>query len=77
MNKYLFLNSNLLIFYILGKTFQVVALTHTLLTHNVHTFVEKVLILSPVSTLLNWMKEFKTWLEYTKEKNIKIYEVFS
>lgn len=35
------------------------------------------MILSPVNTLLNWIKEFGTWLKYTKEKNIKIYEVFS
>lgn len=60
----------------IGKTLQVVALVHTLLTHSEQTNVEKVLIICPVSTVLNWVNEFKIWLRHCSEnRNIEIYEI--
>nr|CAD7400342.1 unnamed protein product [Timema cristinae] len=48
----------------LGKTFQVVTLVHTLLEHKV-TNVNSVLIVCPLSTVLNWVAEFNMWLKDT------------
>nr|CAD7456960.1 unnamed protein product [Timema tahoe] len=48
----------------LGKTFQVVTLVHTLLEHEV-TKVKTVLIVCPLSTVLNWVAEFNMWLKDT------------
>lgn len=60
----------------LGKTLQVVALIHTMLTHSEKTSVEKVLVICPVSTVLNWVNEFSIWLEHCEENNdIDIYEI--
>lgn len=60
----------------LGKTLQVVALTHTLLAHSDETNVERVLVICPVSTVLNWVNEFKIWLKHCKEnKDIEIFEL--
>lgn len=59
----------------LGKTLQVVALVHTLLAHE-QTRVEKVLIICPVSTVLNWVNEFNIWLRHcSANKDIEIYEI--
>lgn len=60
----------------LGKTLQVVALVHTLLAHSEQTSVEKVLIICPVSTVLNWVNEFRIWLRHCKHnRDIDIYEI--
>lgn len=60
----------------LGKTLQVVTLVHTLLTHSDKTGVEKVLVICPVSTVLNWVNEFKIWLRACKHnRDIDIYEI--
>ena len=59
----------------LGKTFQVVTLAHTLLTHE-ETKINTVMVVCPLSTVLNWVNEFKTWLKYTKNgDDIEIYEL--
>lgn len=59
----------------LGKTFQVVTLSHTLLA-NEETGVRTVMIVCPLSTVLNWVNEFKMWLKHTKEADeIEIYEM--
>lgn len=59
-----------------GKTLQIVALVHTLLTHSDQTNVEKVLIICPVSTVLNWVNEFKIWLRHcSQNRNIEIHEI--
>lgn len=61
-----------------GKTFQVVVLTHTLLSYTNQTHVKKVLIVCPVSVILNWVREYKEWI--ADNKNIKsnvinVYEI--
>lgn len=59
----------------LGKTFQVVTLSHTLLAHE-ETGVRTVMIVCPLSTVLNWVNEFKMWLKHTKDgDDIEIYEM--
>lgn len=47
---------------------QIVALTQALLTHTIDSLVETVLVLSPVSTLLNWEREFQKWLIHCSSK---------
>lgn len=60
----------------LGKTLQVVSLVHTLLTHSDKTNVERVLVICPVSTILNWVNEFKIWLRHCeKNRDLEIYEI--
>lgn len=60
----------------LGKTLQVITLIHTLMTHSDETKVEKVLIICPLSTVLNWVNEFKIWLRHCQtNKDIEIYEL--
>ncbi|XP_031635228.1 transcriptional regulator ATRX homolog isoform X2 [Contarinia nasturtii] len=58
-----------------GKTFSVVALSHTLIT-NPQTNVKKILIIGPLSVILNWKFEFKEWvLEDPNVEDINIYEL--
>lgn len=60
----------------LGKTLQVVTLIHTLLSNSDKTNVERVLVICPVSTVLNWVNEFKIWLRHCeKDKDLEIYEI--
>lgn len=56
----------------LGKTLQVITLTHTLLTHKA-TNIKTVLILCPLSTVLNWRNEYNTWLKNLND--IEVYEL--
>ncbi|XP_023703931.1 transcriptional regulator ATRX isoform X3 [Cryptotermes secundus] len=46
----------------LGKTFQIVTLVHTLLKHK-DTKMHTVLVVCPLSTVLNWVSEFNMWLK--------------
>lgn len=45
----------------LGKTLQVIALVHTVLTNPLINL-KKVLILAPKNTLMNWVHEIKKWI---------------
>ncbi|XP_068081267.1 transcriptional regulator ATRX homolog isoform X2 [Anabrus simplex] len=59
----------------LGKTFQVVALVHTLINHQ-ETKVKTVMIVCPFSTVLNWANEFNMWLRETDQVwKVKVYEL--
>uniref|UniRef100_A0AAR5Q2L7 Transcriptional regulator ATRX homolog n=1 Tax=Dendroctonus ponderosae TaxID=77166 RepID=A0AAR5Q2L7_DENPD len=57
----------------LGKTLQVITLVHTLLTHQDKTKVKKVMVVSPVNTVLNWISEFKRWIPDNDE--FEVYEL--
>lgn len=59
----------------LGKTMQIVTLSHTLLANSNKTNVERVLVISPLSTLNNWAREFKHWIGFTRKRNIEIYDM--
>ncbi|XP_038212790.1 transcriptional regulator ATRX homolog isoform X2 [Zerene cesonia] len=60
----------------LGKTLQVVSLTHTLLTHSDLTSVNRVLVVCPLSTVLNWVNEFKMWLKHAEtDYEVDVYEL--
>lgn len=56
-------------FKLIGKTLQIVCLTQALITNNINSLVETVLILSPVSTIQNWANEFKKWLAFCEKPN--------
>lgn len=59
----------------LGKTLQIVTLAHTLLSNYRKTNIERVLIISPLSTLNNWAREFRHWMSFARKKNIEIYDM--
>lgn len=56
----------------LGKSLQVIALVHTLLTYD--SGIKTVMIVCPLSTVLNWVNEFATWLK-DRDDDIEIYEM--
>lgn len=59
----------------LGKSFQVVALSHTLLQHE-ETGIKTIMVVCPLSTVLNWANEFKIWLENVPDgDDIEVYEL--
>ncbi|CAF0808549.1 unnamed protein product [Brachionus calyciflorus] len=58
----------------LGKTFQVIAFVHTLLTNKDLTKCKRVLILLPVNVQTNWRKEFRKWTKHCKNQ-ISVYEL--
>lgn len=59
----------------LGKSFQIVTLAHTLLMHP-ETGIKTVLVVCPLSTVLNWANEFKIWLsDLPSADDIEIYEM--
>lgn len=60
----------------LGKTLQVVTLVHTLLTASERSNVHRVLVICPLSTVLNWVNEFTMWMQHVEENaDLDIYEL--
>ncbi|KAL2728609.1 transcriptional regulator ATRX-like [Vespula squamosa] len=58
----------------LGKTLQVITLSHTLLTHE-ETGVKTILVVCPLSTVLNWVNEFDLWLKDVENGDIDTFEL--
>ncbi|XP_053988590.1 transcriptional regulator ATRX homolog isoform X1 [Hylaeus volcanicus] len=58
----------------LGKTLQVIALIHTLLTHE-KTGINTIMVVCPLSTVLNWYNEFNLWLKDVDNGDIDIFEL--
>ncbi|XP_049533839.1 transcriptional regulator ATRX homolog isoform X1 [Anopheles darlingi] len=60
----------------LGKSLQVVALSHTLLSNADITGIERILVVCPLSTVRNWVNEFKIWLKHVeKGSRVEVYEI--
>lgn len=60
----------------LGKTLQVITLVHTLLKNSDETGVSRVLVVCPLSTVLNWVNEFNIWLkDIDGSEDIYVYEI--
>ncbi|XP_034665003.1 transcriptional regulator ATRX homolog [Drosophila subobscura] len=59
----------------LGKTLQVVTLSHTLLMNTRRTNVERVLVITPLSTVNNWAREFLYWMKFANRKDIEVYDI--
>uniref|UniRef100_A0A182N536 Transcriptional regulator ATRX n=1 Tax=Anopheles dirus TaxID=7168 RepID=A0A182N536_9DIPT len=60
----------------LGKTLQVVTLVHTLLASADLTGVERILVVCPLSTVLNWANEFHMWMKHVKKgTEVEVYEI--
>lgn len=52
-----------------------IALSHTLLENEEKTKVSKILVVCPLSTVLNWVAEFKKWLP--EDSDLEIYDLIS
>ncbi|XP_018566294.1 transcriptional regulator ATRX homolog isoform X2 [Anoplophora glabripennis] len=59
----------------LGKTLQVIALSHTLLRNAKSTGVRKVMVVCPLNTVLNWKSEYKKWMPRNDE--FEVFELVS
>jgi len=60
----------------LGKTLQVIAFVHTLLSNSEATKCQNILILMPVNVISNWVNEIKKWAGNCKNKyKIKIHQL--
>ncbi|KAH8330849.1 hypothetical protein KR067_008212, partial [Drosophila pandora] len=59
----------------LGKTLQVVTLSHTLLINTRRTSVDRVLVISPLSTVNNWAREFVHWMKFANRRDIEVYDI--
>ncbi|CAK1584318.1 unnamed protein product [Parnassius mnemosyne] len=57
----------------LGKTLQVLALLHTVLTHP-RVGIQRVLVCCPLSTVLNWVDEIHKWIGPVTNK-LKVFEL--
>lgn len=60
----------------LGKTLQVITLVHTLLKNSDKTGVNRILVVCPLSTVLNWVNEFNIWLKDIEgREDIYVYDI--
>lgn len=60
----------------LGKTLQVITLIHTLLANSDKTNTTRILVVCPLSTILNWVNEFNIWFKDIEgSEDIYIYEI--
>ncbi|XP_017776829.1 PREDICTED: transcriptional regulator ATRX homolog isoform X2 [Nicrophorus vespilloides] len=59
----------------LGKTFQIISLLHTLFVHPEQTRTNYVLILCPISTIMNWKNEFDIAFDIVGAKDFKVYKI--
>lgn len=57
----------------LGKTLQLITLVHTLITHPEELKTNKILVICPKSTIMNWYTEFKNWLQGIDSRGLKLY----
>lgn len=58
----------------LGKTLQLIALLHTVINHEAFS-TNRILILSPKSTLPNWKSEIGQWIRsIRKTRGLKVFE---
>ena len=61
----------------LGKTLQIIAFLHTILTHEkIAKKINKILIVVPKNVVLNWMNEFEKWL-YGETDSINVSYIFN
>ena len=58
----------------LGKTLQTIGITHTVMTNFEEQF-KRVLVLTPVNTLKNWVDEYYKWLDEDLEDDIEVHEI--
>lgn len=56
----------------LGKTLQLIALLHTVISYK-ELKTTKILVLCPKSTVMNWADEIIRWLGPLRQKNLKVY----
>lgn len=56
----------------LGKTLQLIALLHTVISYK-ELKTTKILVLCPKSTVMNWADEIVRWLGPLRQKNVKVY----
>lgn len=56
----------------LGKTLQLIALLHTVISYK-ELKTTKILVLCPKSTVMNWADEILRWLGPLRQKNLKVY----
>lgn len=57
----------------LGKTLQLITLLHTLIMYPKQLKTNRVLVICPKSTIMNWNEEFKKWLKDIHCNNLKIF----
>lgn len=59
----------------LGKTLQVIALLHSVVSLKEYS-TNKILVLCPISTIINWKEEIVRWLAPIKDqRKLQIYEL--
>jgi transcriptional regulator ATRX len=60
----------------LGKTLQVIAFLHCILSHQtINKHIKTALVICPVNTIRNWANEFRIWLNDNDLDNILVFEM--
>lgn len=57
----------------LGKTLQLITLIHTIIRYPERLKTQRILIICPKSTIMNWNEEFAKWLKDLDSRSMKIY----